>query len=111
VHDIALPLPVVTLLSAEVRDTSYSIVCATFLDAAVCVLYECSLEQAMRVVEVKMMYDTVSEHCSEYLSFLRVVHNETFRRLGLVSPIIQIVAQLFHVLLEIRLPFPYITPF
>jgi hypothetical protein len=109
-HHIAFPLPVVALLPAKVRHTAYAIVSATFLDAAVRVLNKRSLEQPMRVVEIKMMYDTVPEHSSEYLSLLGVVHNEAFRRQGLVSARIQIVAQLFHVLLEIALPFLDIVP-
>jgi hypothetical protein len=100
----------VTLLPAEVRYTTNAIVSATLLDAAVRVLYKRPLEQAMRVVEIKMMYDTVPEYCSEYLPLLGIVHNEAFRLVGLVSPIVQIVAQLFHVLLEIPFPFPHIAP-
>ena len=110
VQHIAFPLPVPALLAAEARHTPYAVVRAASLDAAVGVLDERPLEQVVRVVEVEMVYDAVPEHGGEYLPPLRVVHDEALRRLGPVAPVVQVVAELLHVLPEVLFPFPDVAP-
>lgn len=80
VHSIARPLPIQRLLSAKVRNSANSVMRSPALDTRIAVLNERPLEELMRVVEIQVMHNSVSEHRSEDLPFLGVLHYKAFRR-------------------------------
>ena len=65
----------------------------------------------MGIVEIQVMYDTVSEHRCKYLPLLGIFHYEAFRGLGLVASGEEIFAQTLHILLQIHFPLADIRAF
>lgn len=97
VHHIALALPVLAFLAAEVPNPADAVMRAASFDAAVVVLYERPLVELVGVVEVEVVHYAIPKHSSKYLSLLRVIYYKAFRRQWFVATRIQIVAQIFHI--------------
>ena len=107
---IALPLPVLALFAAEVADATNTVMRTTTHYAAVGVGNKRAFKKFVGVVEIKVMYNAVTELCRKYLAFLRIIHYEAFARKRMVGTIEKVITQPFHILPQIRLPLPYIRP-
>ena len=83
----------VTLLQDMFLQPRYAVVCASALNAAVGVCDEGTLEKAVCVVVIKVVYYPIHEISSKYLTSLWLGYYETNRGLWLICSFIYLITQ------------------